>query len=154
MVTIQIKDKKFSLSEICNALGVANARDVTIDLENEGKHISILTNDNDCYPSVMVMGKVEDRELNLAEIELPNPDFPEDFTLRVYAGNPAYETDAWIALVKSNAAGKSVVNKKFSARDELTKIIYVDDDLATAKSFDAFGDVPYNRLPEHLEDIN
>lgn len=56
--------------------------------------------------------------------------------------------------MKSNAFGKSVTGKPFSADDELTKIIYFDEELAAAKGLHDYGlSVPYDRLTEHTEDV-
>lgn len=154
-MNIRVGNKSISLDELCRTLGVSPAGSMEVIIEN-GKGQSIITtlSDDTDFPYVDSYGVSEKMPYNLARLELPNREFPEDFTVRLYGGNESYETDSWIAMMKSNAFGKSVTGKSFSANDELTKIIYVDRGLAIAKGLHDFGtEVPYNRLPEHKEDI-
>lgn len=152
---IHIADKSISLNELCRVLEIqpVNSMDVVID-NGKGQSIVTTLSDDADFPYVDSYGISGKTPYSLARLELPNREFPEDFTVRLYGGNEKYEAADWIALVKSNAFGKSVTGKLFSSENELTKIIYVDKELATAKGLHDFStDVPYNRLPEHKEDI-
>lgn len=157
-IKIGIGTKVLTLDQICAKFGLKNGQNDTshilVDIENNGNHIKAAIHDHEKFPSIELTGKTKNREFMLACIEPPNPDFPEDFTTKIYAGCPEYETETWIALTKHNKNAKSVTNEPYNPSDELTKIVYIDDDVATAKTLDAYGDdVPYDRLPEHKEDL-
>lgn len=151
---IRVGSKTISLEELCCMLGIQSVNSIEIKLDNNnGQSIVTTVSDDINFPSVASCGLSEQAQFNLTRLELPNKDFPEDFTVRLFGGNENYEAADWIAMMKSNAFGRSVTGEKFSDTDELTKIIYFDRELAEAKGFDDYGDVPYERLPEHIEDV-
>lgn len=151
---IRVGSKTISLNELCSMLGIQSVGSMEIQLDNnKGQSIVTTVSDDPNFPSVSSHGISGHAQYNLTRLELPNKDYPEDFTVRLYGGNENYEASDWIAMMKSNASGKSVTGKKFSEADELTKILYFDRELAAAKGFDDYGDVPYERLPEHVEDV-
>lgn len=151
---IRVGSKTISLEELCCMLGIQSVNSIEIKLDNNnGQSIVTTVSDDINFPSVASCGLSEQAQFNLTRLELPNKDFPEDFTVRLFGGNENYEAADWIAMMKSNAFGRSVTGEKFSDTDELTKIIYFDRELAAAKGFDDYGDVPYERLPEHVEDV-
>ena len=151
---IRVGSKTISLEELCCMLGIQSVNSIEIKLDNNnGQSIVTTVSDDINFPSVASCGLSEQAQFNLTRLELPNKDFPEDFTVRLFGGNENYEAADWIAMMKSNAFGRSVTGEKFSDTDELTKIIYFDRELASAKGFDDYGDVPYERLPEHIEDV-
>lgn len=151
---IRVGSKTISLDELCSMLGIQSVGSMEIQLDNnKGQSIVTTVSDDPNFPSVSSHGISGHAQYNLTRLELPNKDYPEDFTVRLYGGNENYEASDWIAMMKSNASGKSVTGQKFSETDELTKILYFDRELAAAKGFDDYGDVPYERLPEHVEDV-
>lgn len=152
---IRIGNKSVSLDELCCILGVQTSDSIEVVIHNgKGQSMTTTVSDNKEFPAVDIHGQSNGDIYGLARLELPNRDFPEDFTVRLYGGNENYEAGDWVALMKSNAFGKSVTGKPFSADDELTKIIYFDEELAAAKGLHDYGlSVPYDRLPEHTEDV-
>lgn len=151
---IRVGSKTISLDELCSILGIQSVGSMEIQLDNnKGQSIVTIVSDDPNFPSVSSHGISGHAQYNLTRLELPNKDYPEDFTVRLFGGNENYEAADWIAMMKSNAFGRSVTGEKFSDTDELTKILYFDRELAAAKGFDDYGDVPYERLPEHIEDV-
>lgn len=151
---IRVGDKIVSLKELCCMLGIQPANSIEVSLDNnKGQSIVTTVNDDPHFPSIMSYGVSEHEQYKLTRLELPNEDFPEDFTVRLFGGNERYEAADWIAMMKSNASGMSVTGKKFSETDKLTKILYFERELVAAKGFEDYGAVPYERLPEHIEDV-
>ena len=151
---IHVGDKIISLKELCCMLGIQPVNSIEVSLDNnKGQSIVTTVSDDPAFPSVMSYGVSEHEQYKLTRLELPNEDFPEDFTVRLFGGNERYEASDWIAMMKSNAFGKSVTGERFSETDELTKILYFERALVAAKGFEDYGTVPLERLPEHIEDV-
>ena len=84
----------------------------------------------------------------LANAELPNETYPNDFVARLYAGASDFEVDAPIAMVRSNADGVAPNGKPYTCLDDLDKIVYVDTDVASMRRWKDCVD----EMPEHVQD--
>lgn len=101
------------------------------------------------YPGIYIDGISGNHQFCLANVELPNESYPQDFAARLYAGCEEYECDSPIALVKSNCQGQRPNGDSFSEGENLTKIVYVDTDFAQFRPWREDG----RPEPEHAEDV-
>ena len=99
------------------------------------------------YPGFNIDGYNGDKLFWLANAETPNKSWPHDFVARLYAGAFDYETDAPIAMVKSNSEGVKTNGLPYSPEENLTKNVFVDCDIAAMQVWKENGD-----MAEHKED--
>ncbi len=152
-ISIETREGVYNISaeELGKLLGLRkreaiNAVKVTLSQGN--KSLFAIAEPDEEYPAITVDGEADEKKFFLANIELPNPMYPNDFTSRLYAGCANYETDGPIAIVKSRIDGKKPSGKAYVDGDILTKIVYVDTDEAQYRPWK--GDL--TQLPEHVED--
>lgn len=99
------------------------------------------------FPGIRISGYSNKKMFDLAGVELPNEDNPNEFVARLYAGCTEYESDAPVAMVKSNADGMAPTGAPYTADDELTKNVFVNRPIAQPCCWNA-----PEPLPEHKED--
>lgn len=140
---------KLSVEDLMKALNLKDKPD-TIELGVENSDAEIIAcarpPENE-YAGIDVDAYTKNGQLYyLANFELPNMDYKNDITARLYAGNAEYETDAPIALAKHNIHPENQ-QEKYTSPDSPTKIVYIDTELAQFRRWE-------NTLtaPEHAED--
>lgn len=126
-----------------SALGL-NADYLTVELVKNGKTLKVSINDDEDYPSVAIDGSDQhDQEVYLAQAELPNEDYPDAFTARLYAGYAACETDEPIAMVKADILSKEQLQERTEAvkqrKKPYLKTLSIDEDLVTIQTFENGG---------------
>lgn len=148
------EEKEISLQDILRFAGVTekgedNVYSVQTILRDEetGAELKTSVNFSEYFPGITVDGSFKGKDFYLANVELPNSDYPEDFVSRLYAGCADYESDAPIAMTKSNIYGEGPDFKSFSEFEKHTKIVYIDEDYAMAQTWTC---APF--LREHAED--
>lgn len=153
MKTIDGQEKTLTLAEIMQIAGFKKndkLNSVRLSTEKDGYRLVADASLDPDFPGFCVDGYNDKKNLmfDLAIIETPNPCYPKDFVARLYAGCVDYENEDYIALVKSNADGVNPKGEPYTDEDELTKIVYVDTDLATTQRLRDCVDLS----EEHWED--
>lgn len=106
------------------------------------------------YPGITLDGTDPDgRTLFLAQCELPNVQYPDTITARLYAGYEACETDEPVVFMKHRLLGTPEVERRktlagASGPRVRRKLVYVDGDLAKSRPWTSLEDGEACR-PEH-----
>lgn len=148
------EEKEISLQDILKMAGMQGKSEddiysvqTILRIEETGTELKSSANRSDHFPGITVDGAFKGKDFYLANVELPNSDYPDDFVSRLYAGCADYESDAPIAMAKSNIYGEGPDFKSFSEFEKHTKIVYIDEDYAMAQTWTC---APF--LREHAED--
>lgn len=153
-ITIETFTKTYDIDveALCKLIGISNTNDIyTIKttLSQGDKSIIAYAFLGDGMPCVVVDGTVNENYFYFASVMMPNRKAPNDFVAQLYAGDASYEADCPIAMVKSCASGRNPSGKAYSAGKGLTKIVYVDPEVAVAQYR------PWREnlsMPEHAEE--
>ena len=124
---------------------------VALQIEKDGRTLEAAAFMDPNYPGFEIngFGGKDGKDLFwLANAELPNETYPNDFVARLYAGASDFEVDSPIAMVRSNADGVAPNGKQHTCLDDLDKIVYVDTDVASMRRWKDCVE----EMPEHVQD--
>lgn len=152
-ITIETFTKSYHIDveALCKLLGVPSIKDVhaiKTTLSQGDKSIIAYAFPGDGAPFVVVDGATNENYFYFASVMMPNENAPNDFVAQLYAGGASYEVDCPIAMVKSCASGRNPSGEAYSAGKGLTKIVYVDPEVAVAQYRTWGENLP---TPEHAE---
>lgn len=129
--------------------------EVGLEVEKDDASLAAVVSpfEND-YPGITLDGTDPDaRTLFLAQCELPNVQYPDTITARLYAGYEACETDEPIVFMKHPLLKTHEIERRAklagaSGPRIRRKLVYVDGDLAEPRPWTSLGDGEACR-PEH-----
>lgn len=140
------------LDDVLTALDITDyAGTVSLCLESDGRALKAQASDDPTYPGITLDAVDEnDENVYLTMAELPNPDNPDAFAARLYAGYAECETDEPIALVVSKLRSSQEISKLADKHGpKPRKTLYVDQDLAHV--VDYFMKNSDDPVPEHTD---
>lgn len=153
--------RRVDIDAILSAFKIKNPQSVVLVMEQEQTGRKLITEPfcDETYPGMTTVGVDEHgNSLALTQAELPNEDYTGAFTARFYAGYDRTEPDEPIALTLSKVRNPEEIEADEKADRCLTKLIYVDYDLAaTASWVESLRNEPgdsgdITRFKEHVED--
>lgn len=153
-ITIETLTKTYDIDieALCKLIGISNTKDIytiKIILSQGDKNIIAYACPGEGAPFAVVDGTTNENYFYFASVMMPNEKAPNDFVTQLYAGDASYEVDCPIAMVKSCASGQNPSGEVYSAGKGLTKIVYVDPEVAVAQ-YRTLKDETL--CPEHAED--
>lgn len=121
--------------------------EVGLEVEKDDASLAAVVSpfEND-YPGITLDGTDPDaRTLFLAQCELPNVQYPDTITARLYAGYEACETDEPIVFMKHRLLKTHEIERRAklagaSGPRIRRKLVYVDGDLAEPRPWTSLGD--------------
>lgn len=149
-----LRTMSLSLPELSDKLGLNHLviESVGVAVSKDGRELTAMISGDEAYPSIAVDGEDgSGNALYLSHVELPNEDYPDAITARLYAGYANFESDEPMVIV----AHKLYSDKKLQeladdppAARMNSKCVYVDYTIGAA--------VPMNSdtaLRDHLVDL-
>lgn len=149
-----LRTMSLSLPELSDKLGLNHLtiESVGVSVSKDGRELTAMISGDEAYPSIAVDGEDgSGNALYLSHVELPNEDYPDAITARLYAGYANFESDEPMVIV----AHKLYSDKKLQeladdppAARMNSKCVYVDYTIGAA--------VPMNSdtaLRDHLVDL-
>ena len=149
-----LRTMTLSLPELSDKLGLSHLviESVGVAVSKDGHELTAMISGDEAYPSIAVDGEDgSGNALYLSHVELPNEDYPDAITARLYAGYANFESDEPMVIV----AHKLYSDKKLQeladdppAARMNSKCVYVDYTIGAA--------VPMNSdtaLRDHLVDL-
>lgn len=129
--------------------------EIGLEVEKDDASLAAMTSpfEND-YPGITLDGTDSNgRTMFLAQCELPNVQYPDAVTARLYAGYEDCETDAPVVFMKHRLLGTPEVERRkaiagTSGPRVRRKLVYVDGDLAESRPWTNLGNGETGR-PEH-----
>lgn len=141
------------IAEIAEKLGFRSPIGARLSIKRDAielfAEMSVLEKD---YPGISVDAMIrEHRTLFLGNFELPCETYPTRIASRLYAGDPAYETDSPIAIVTHEATddARAIYRSDNHGTKPMCKLVYVDHELADSRTWKDAGE---ENMPEHRED--
>lgn len=149
-----LRTMSLSLHELSDKLGLNHLtiESVGVAVSKDGRELTAMISGDEAYPSIAVDGEDgSGNALYLSHVELPNEDYPDAITARLYAGYANFESDEPMVIVAhklySDEKLQALANDPPAARMN-SKCVYVDYTIGAA--------VPMGEdttLRDHLVDL-
>lgn len=149
-----LRTMSLSLPELSDKLGLNHLviESVGVSVSKDGRELTAMISGDEAYPSIAVDGEDgSGNALYLSHVELPNEDYPDAITARLYAGYANFESDEPMVIVAhklySDEKLQALANDPPAARMN-SKCVYVDYTIGAAVPM---GDD--TTLRDHLVDL-
>lgn len=133
-----LRTMSLSLPELSDKLGLNHLviKSMGVAVSKDGRELTAMISGGEAYPSIAVDGEDgSGNVLYLSHVELPNEDYPDAITARLYAGYANFESNEPIVIVAhklySDEKLQALANDPPAARMN-SKCVYVDYTIGAA----------------------